>query len=120
MEFTKLFKYGSASLFLVLLVHGLVLSFSTPTTILSVVLLLVCFAMEQKLVLHEREQVNTKIEEILTRHRDEVSRMKEDQGQLLTQLHDRYGTEQKELLKKLEAVHSQLNTLKTGIGMRKL
>lgn len=101
MEFTRLLKYGSAALFLILLAHGLYLGFSIPTTIISVVLLLICFAMEQKLVLHEREQVNTKIENILTEHKKEMQELHSD------------------LTKKLEATHSQLNTLKTGIGMRR-
>lgn len=102
MEFTRLLKYGSAILFLILLAHGLILGFSIPTTIISIVLILICFVMEQKLVLHEREELNTKFVEILTT-RDKV-----------------FEEENQALQKKLEAVHSQLNTLKTGIGMRKL
>lgn len=109
MEFTRLLKYGSAALFLILLAHGLVLGFSLPTTIISIALLLVCFLMEQKLVLHEREMLNTKFNEKLTELVIERNEMEV-----------RFVKEQDKLQQKLDAVHSQLNTLKTGIGMRKL
>lgn len=109
MEFTKLFKYASAILFLILLAHGLFLGFSIPTTIISIALLSVCFAMEQKLVKHEREEFNTKLEQILTMQEDKVSKLVSD-----------HKFEMLEMTKKLDAVHSQLTTLKTGIGMRKV
>lgn len=99
MEFTRLLKYGSAALFLILLAHGLILGFSIPTTIISVVLVLICFLMEQKLVLHEREELNTKYQ------------------QKLTELLQQRENDHAEFQRKLDTVHSQLSTLKTASGI---
>lgn len=117
MEFTKLFKYVSASLFLVLLAHGLFLGFSIPTTIISIVLLLVCFLMEQKLVLHEREELNTKIHEILTSHNYEVANLIAGHEILVKELHTEYKKNQEDIMKKIEVTHSQINILKTAQGV---
>lgn len=119
MEFTKLLKYGSASLFLVLLAHGLILGFTTPTTIISIVLLLVCFLMEQKLVLHEREEFNTKIQEILTSHKKDYRTTTDGYATALNNIQDKHDLEMKEIQKKLDAINSQMNIVKTAQGLQK-
>lgn len=109
MEFTKLLKYGTSVLFLILLAHGLILGFSIPTTILSVVLISICFAMEQKLLKHEKEEFNTKLSNILTTHDSEMKALVEKNKK-----------DNEEVIKKIEATHQQINTMKAAQGMRKV
>jgi hypothetical protein len=61
MEFTQLVKKGSACLFLVLLAHGLILGFTIPTTVLSVVLVSVVCLFEAQLVKSERMEVRKEV-----------------------------------------------------------
>lgn len=117
MEFTKLLKYGSASLFLVLLAHGLILGFSNPTTIISIVLLLICFAMEQKLVLSEREALNTKFIEILTTRDQVIDDKLIEQNKVFTTVYSDLNEKNAEVQKKLDSIHSQMNMVKTAQGM---
>lgn len=108
MEFTKLVKHGSACLFLVLLVHGLILGFSVPTTVLSVVLVSVVCLFEAQLVKSERDQYEKKVALITVQFEQQVIKVSE-QSKL----------EKEQLKEQLDNLKSQINGIKMNNMIRK-
>jgi phage host-nuclease inhibitor protein Gam len=120
MEFTKLLKYGSASLFLILVAHGLFRGFTNSTTIISIALLAVCFTMEQFFNLSERAQFQKEFKRILTENRESIDQLIEHYESVVKNLNDEYKANQEDVMKKIEFTHSQINTMKMGSGMTSL
>lgn len=88
MEFTKLVKYGAASLFLILVAHGLVLGFSIPTTVISVVLVSVVCIFEAQLVKSERIKYREQISQLVASHNDLVIGLTKNFEQQVQKLSD--------------------------------
>lgn len=92
MEFTQLVKKGSACLFLVLMLHGLILGFSIPTTVLSVVLASVVCLFEAQLVKSERVETEKRIALMTAQFEQQVIKLSElrkfDKEQLDEQLNN--------------------------------
>lgn len=107
-EFTNLVKKGSACLFLVLLAHGLILGFTVPTTVLSVVLALVVCLFEAQLVKSERVESEKRIALMVTQFELQVSKVSE-QGKL----------EKEQLKDQLDNLKSQINGIKMNNIIRK-
>lgn len=109
MEFTRLLKQGSAVLFLVLLVHGLVLGFSSSSTILSVVLAFVVCLFEAQLVKSERIETEERITSITRGFQDQINNMSKT-----------HREDKVEMLERIAATHSQISAIKMNQGIRKL
>lgn len=107
MEFTKLLKYGCSALTLILIGNGLVRGFDLNTTVLSVVLVLVAYLLEARLLKSEREETEAKIKQITAQYEELVNKVSKAQA-----------TDKAELLEKFEIVKSQLSTLKLNQGIR--
>lgn len=120
MEFTKLVKYGTASLFLVLVAHGLILGFNNSTTVLSVVLVAVTYLLESRLLKSERADYEQEIKTIVSDFRQQVKKLSEAHEQDKVSLMQQQATDKDELLKKLDNTHSQISSLKLTNGIRKL
>lgn len=109
MNFTKLLKYGSSGMTTILIGNGLYRGFDLNTTVLSVVLVLVAYLLEARLLKSEREDNEARIKAIAANFEElvkQVSRVQAD--------------DKSELLEKIQIANSQLSTLKLNQGMRKL
>jgi mannitol-specific phosphotransferase system IIBC component len=108
-NFTKLLKFGSALMTLVLIGNGLVRGFDLNTTVLSVVLVLVSYLLEARLLKSEREENEARIIQINHAFEELVNKLSKVQA-----------SDKEEILKKIEHTHSQLSALKMNQGIRKL
>lgn len=109
MEFTQLVKKGSACLFLVLVLHGLTIGFSVPTTILSVVLALVVCLFEAQLVKSERVESEKRIVLMVTNFEQQVIKLSEQ---------SKLNREQLENM--IDSTKSQINAMKMNSTIRKV
>jgi acid phosphatase family membrane protein YuiD len=109
MEFTKILKYSSSVLFLVLLVHGLVLGFSIPTTILAVVLAAVVCLFEAQLVKSERLEQMEQLNNIVKEFNDHVNTLSKTQTE-----------DKKELIERIANTDSKISSIKLSNGIKRL
>jgi uncharacterized membrane protein (DUF106 family) len=109
MEFTQVLKKGSAILFLILLVHGLILGFSAASTVLAVVLAAVVCLFEAQLVKHERLEQEQRLSNIVKEFQESVKKLS------VTQQEDKA-----EMMERLAATHSQINAMKVSQGIKRL
>lgn len=118
MEFTQLLKKGSAVLFLVLIVHGLVLGFSAASTILSVVLAAVVCLFEAQLVKSERLEQEQRLNKIVRELQDHVNSVSKKQEQDKLELIAKSNDQFQALNDKIEFTKSSIQTLKINAGIR--
>ena len=131
MEFTQLVKKGSALLFLVLLAHGLILGFTVPTTVLSVVLVSVVCLFEAQLVKSERLQVQDKISKMVASNNDLVVDLTEgfekklalrtaEFEQQVIKLSEQSKLDREQLKEMIDQTRSQINAVKMNNTLRKI
>lgn len=93
----------------ILIGNGLYRGFDLNTTVLSVVLVLVAYLLEARLLKSEREDNEARIKAIAANFEELVTKVSKAQS-----------SDKEEILKKLEHTHSQISSLKLNQGMRKL
>ena len=109
MEFTQLVKKGSACLFLILVGHGLILGFTIPTTVLSVVLVAVVCLFEAQLVKSERQESDKRIALMITQFETQVLKVSEQAA-----------SDKEQLKEMIDTTRSQISAVKVSQGMRKM
>ncbi len=118
MEFTQLVKKGAACLFLVLITHGLILGFSVPTTVLSVVLVSVVCLFEAQLVKSERIKVRQEINQLISNHNLIVIDLQKEFGEQVIKLSEQSQLEKEQLKEHLDNLKSQINGMKMNNMIR--
>jgi hypothetical protein len=119
-EFTKLVKYGAASLFLILVIHGLVLGFTIPTTVLSVVLVSVVCLFEAQLVKTERDDQEERLQLIVSEFKEQVRKLSETQYSDKKEVLVKQAEDKEELLKRIDDTRSQMTAIKLSQGIKRL
>jgi hypothetical protein len=119
MEFTQLVKKGSASLFLVLLAHGLILGFSIPTTVLSVVLVSVVCLFEAQFVKSERVESEKRLASQTAESEKRIALMTTQFEQQVIKLSEQSQLEKEQLKEHLDNLKSQINGMKMNNLIRK-
>lgn len=120
MEFTQLLKKGSAILFVVLFVHGLILGFSVSTTILAVVLASVSCLFEAQLVKSERLEQNERLKTIVDDFKHRVNNLVETQHNVERKLILMQEKDKAELMERIANTDSKIQTIKLNQGIKRL
>lgn len=120
MEFTQVLKKGSAILFLVLLTHGLVLGFTTSSTILNIVLAAVVCLFEAQLVKSERIEQEKRLNNMLTEVKLLINKVSEKQSIDHSNLNDKLDVKVEELIAKINNTDSKISTIKISQGIKRL
>lgn len=120
MEFTKLVKYGSASLFLILVLHGLVLGFTIPTTVLSVVLVSVVCLFEAQLVKSERDQYSKHLVRLQLSYNNKLADVRKELTEQVTKVSELQKVINDELQEKIDNTRSQMSVVKMSQGIKRL
>lgn len=120
MEFTQLVKKGSAALFLVLLVHGLILGFSISTTILAVLLAAITCLFEAQLVKSERVEHEQRLKSIVDDFKFRVGGLVETQNNVERKLILMQEKDKAELMERIANTDSKIQTIKLNQGIKRL
>lgn len=107
MNFSKVLSHGAAGLFVALVVFQLIVGFTTQTTILSVVLVLLAFYKDSEFNRSERMELEKKAAVTKAELEDKINKLTEDLSNKEAALKDR-----------IEFTYSQLNSLKISNGFK--
>ena len=107
MNFSKVLSVGAATLFLALVVFQGIHGFTTQTTALSVVLVLLAFYKDSEFNRNERKELEEK-----------AAATKAELEARINKLSEELDAKEKALVERLEFTHSQLNSLKISAGMK--
>lgn len=104
---SKVLSVGAAVLFLALVVFQGIHGFTTQTTVLSVVLVILAFYKDSEFNRNERKELE-----------DKAAATKAELEAKIIKLSEEIKQSESVLKEKLEYTHSQLNSLKISAGMK--
>lgn len=104
---SKVLSVGAAVLFLALVVFQGIHGFTTQTTVLSVVLVILAFYKDSEFNRNERKELE-----------DKAAATKAELEAKIIKLSEEMKQSESVLKEKLEYTHSQLNSLKISAGMK--
>lgn len=107
MNFSKVLSFGAAGLFVALVVFQIKAGFTTQTTLLSVVLVLLAFYKDSEFNRNERKDLEEKLSDTKTELEEKIIKLTED-----------LEAKEKALKDKIDFTHSQLNSLKMSSGIK--
>lgn len=109
MEFTKLLKYGCSVLTLILIGNGLYRGFDLNTTVLSVVLVLVAYLLEARLIKQERDESEARFKTMVAAFEELVNKVSRTQS-----------ADKAELVEKISLIATQIQALKTSQSLGRI
>jgi membrane protein implicated in regulation of membrane protease activity len=107
MNFSKVLSYGAAGLFVALVVLQIKIGFTTQTTILSVVLVLLAFYKDSEFNRNERKEMERKAAVAKAELEEKIAKLTED-----------FSNKEAALKDRVEFVYSQMNSLKLSNGFK--
>jgi cell division protein FtsB len=106
-NFSKVLSVGAATLFLALVVFQAMRGFTTQTTVLSVVLVLLAFYKDSEFNRNERKELEEK-----------AAATKAELEARIDKLSEELSAKERALIERLEFTHSQINSLKISAGIK--
>lgn len=107
MNFSKVLSLGAAGLFVALVVFQGINGFTTQTTTLSVVLVLLAFYKDSEFNRNERKDLEEKLSVAKADLEDKIKKLTED-----------LENKEQSLKDKIDFTHSQLSSLKMSAGIK--
>jgi small-conductance mechanosensitive channel len=107
MNFSKVLSFGSAIIFLILVGYQIKFGFTSNTTVLSVVLVVLAFLKDSEFTRGERVKMQKEFSETKSELEQQLKKLSEELDVKNTQLKDR-----------VEYLNSQLGTLKITSGIK--
>lgn len=107
LNFSKVLSVGAAVLFLALVVFQGIRGFTTQTTVLSVVIVILAFYKDSEFTRDERKKMQKELADTKSALEDKIVKLSEELDAKNTQLKDR-----------IEYVNSQVSSMKISSGIK--